>query len=317
MKLFRSGRRKIRIILPAVIILLFFVIAGGYHFIKLSYSDPVVMEVGIESEKVTEPIKYVFISDLHENSFGKENQQLYDQIRDFNPDFILIGGDLISWTSADGRPYAKDVFKNLSEISDVYFSLGNHEIEYLIMRNEIEYTNWDRDNASFRLLDKDDNGLIAAIRDAGGIVLQKTWTDIEVRGVKIRIGAAYEDMYGFDESSPSTTMQPGMYSFLTEFQDTDALKLYISHRPSSFLLGNGSSLWDIDVVMSGHEHGGQVVFPFVGGLFSRERGFFPKYTHGCFPLGNTTLIVTSGLGSDVELLPRFNNPPEIVLVTVK
>ena len=56
MKLFRSGRRKIRIILPAVIILLFFVIAGGYHFIKLSYSDPVVMEVGIESEKVTESI---------------------------------------------------------------------------------------------------------------------------------------------------------------------------------------------------------------------------------------------------------------------
>lgn len=273
-------------------------------------------EVNIESEKVANPIKYVYFADLHENIFGKNNQQFYDQISDLNPDFILIGGDLISWTTEDGRPYAKDVIKNLSEIADVYFSLGNHEIEYLINRNEIDYTNNDRNNSSFKLLDKDDNGFIATIRKAGGTVLQKTWTDIEVRETKIRIGAAYEDMYSMDEGNPSTTMQPGMFSFLTEFQDTDAMTLYMAHRPSSFLLGNGSSLWDIDVVMSGHEHGGQVVFPVLGGLFSRERGFFPKYTHGCFEMGNTTMIVTAGLGSDDELLPRFNNPPEIVFVTI-
>ena len=91
----------------------------------------------------------------------------------------------------------------------------------------------------------------------------------------------------------------------------------MTHRPYSFLHGNGSALWDIDVVMCGHEHAGQVVIPFLGGLYSRERGFFPKYTHGVFSFDETTLIVSSGIGSDVELLPRFNNPPEIVLVTIK
>ena len=185
------------------------------------------------------------------------------------------------------------------------------------MRNEIEYTNKYRDNSSFKLLDKDDSGLIATIRDAGGCVLQKTWTDIEVKGTKIRIGAAYEDMYSLDENNPGATMQPGMYSFLEGFQDTDALTIYMAHRPSSFLLGNAASLWDIDVVMSGHEHGGQVVLPLAGGLFSRERGFFPDYIHGCFLIGDTTMIVTSGLGSDNEPLPRFNNPPEMVLVTIQ
>ncbi len=288
-----------------------------FYFTQRSYKDPVVMEVNIESEKVAEPIHFLFFADLHENSFGQDNQQLYDQIRDLDPDFILIGGDLINWTTADGRPYAKDVIENLSKIADVYYSLGNHEVEYLIGRNEIDYTNKDRDNSAFKLLDKDDDSLLAVIRDSGGVVLQKTWTDINVRGTKIRIGAAYEDMFSLDEANPSITMQPGMYSFLTEFQDTDVLTLYMAHRPSSFLLKNGSTLWDIDVVMSGHEHGGQVVLPYVGGLFSRERGYFPEYTHGCFLIENTTMIVTSGLGSDNELLPRFNNPPEIVLVTVQ
>ena len=287
-----------------------------FYFTQRSYKDPVVMEVDIESEKVTEPIKFLYFADLHENSFGQENQQLYDQIRNLDPDFILIGGDLINWTTADGRPYAKDVIEKLSKIADVYYSLGNHEVEYLIGRNEIAYTNKDRDNSAFRLLDKDDDGLLAVIGDAGGVVLQKTWTDITVRGTKIRIGAAYEDMYSLDEGNPRITMQPGMYSFLKVFQDTDALTLYMAHRPSSFLLGNGSSLWDIDVVMSGHEHGGQVVLPYAGGLFSRERGYFPDYTHGCFQIENTTMIVTSGLGSDAELLPRFNNPPEMVMVTI-
>ena len=107
-----------------------------------------------------------------------------------------------------------------------------------------------------------------------------------------------------------------MYDFLTDFQNTDSLKLYMTHRPYSFLSGNGSFLWDIDVVMCGHEHAGQVILPILGALYSRERGFFPKYAHGSFDLDGTTLIVTSGIGSDNELLPRFNNPPEIVLVTI-
>ena len=317
MKSIQSKRTKGWVIILAVIILLAIGIGALYHFTKRSYIDPVVMEVSIESEKVTEPIKYLYFADLHESVYGEKNQQLYDQIHELDPDFILIGGDSINWTTSDGRPYIKEVIKKLSEISDVYYSLGNHEAEYLIMRDEIDYTNTDRDNSSFRLLEKDDDGLIANIRNSGAIVLQKGWADIEVRGTKIRIGAAYEDMYSLDEDNPSMTMQPGMYSFLTDFQDTDALTLYMAHRPSSFLRGNGSSLWDIDIVMSGHEHGGQVVIPGAGGLFSRERGFFPDYTHGTFVFGDTTMIVTSGLGSDNEPLPRFNNPPEMVLVTVQ
>lgn len=285
-------------------------------FTLRSYRDPVVTEISIESDKVTNSVRFVYIADLHENVFGERNQQLYDQIKELEPDFILIGGDIINWTSEKDE-YAIEVIGELAAISDVYFSIGNHEIEYLHARKEIEFSGWNRDNSTLTLVKTEENCFIRRIERAGATFIQKNWTDIEVNGTKLRIGGAYEGMFSLDQDNPKDTMLQGMYTFLTDFQNTDSLKLYMTHRPYSFLCGNGSSLWDIDIVMCGHEHAGQVVLPVLGGLYSRERGFFPKYTHGVFYFERTTLIVTSGIGSDVELLPRFNNPPEIVLVTVK
>ena len=285
-------------------------------FTLRSYRDPVVTEVTIESSKVTDPVRFVYIADLHENVFGENNQQLYDQLEALDPDFILIGGDLINWTSKDDE-YAVQTIGELVRISDVYYSIGNHEIEYMHARGEIDFDGEDRNSSSLTLLKTNRDGFIRRIENAGAIVLQKSWTDIEANGTKLRIGGAYEDMFSMDPDDPGNTMLQGMYSFLADFQDTDDLKLYMTHRPYSFLHGNGSSLWDIDVVLCGHEHAGQVVLPILGGLYSRERGLFPKYTHGVFGFGKTTMIVTSGIGSDNEPLPRFNNPPEIVLVTIK
>ncbi|MBQ6392081.1 MAG: metallophosphoesterase, partial [Eubacterium sp.] len=259
---------------------------------------------------------YVYIADLHENVFGENNQQFYDQIKELDPDIILIGGDIINWTS-DNDEYAIKVIGELEGIADVYYSIGNHEIEYLHARREIYFNGSDRNDSSLTLLDTDENGLIRKIEKAGATVLQKNWTDIEVKGTKVRIGAAYEGMFSLDTDNPKETMLPEMYDYLTGFQNTDSLTLYMTHRPYSFLNGNGSDLWDIDVVMCGHEHGGQVVLPLLGGFYSRERGFFPGYTHGVFSFDKTTLIVSSGIGSDFEFLPRFNNPPEIVLVTIE
>ena len=137
MKSMLSKRKKSMIVITAVIVLFITAIGIIYHYTERSYVDPIVTEVTIESDKVSAPIKYLYFADLHENRFGEDNQQLYEQIRSLDPDFILIGGDLISWTTKDASPYATDVIRNLSEIADVYFCLGNHEIEYLIRRKEI------------------------------------------------------------------------------------------------------------------------------------------------------------------------------------
>ena len=285
-------------------------------FTRRSYRDPVVTEVTIESSKVTDPVRFVFIADLHENVFGENNQQFYDLIKELDPDFILIGGDIINWTSENDE-YAVKVIGELAGLSDVYFSIGNHEIEYLNLRNEVKFNGLDRNDSALILIKTNEKGFIRRIERAGATVLQKNWIDLEINGTKLRIGGAYEGMFSLDPDNPKDTMLQGMYAFMTAFQNTDSLKLFMTHRPYGLLRGNGSSLWDIDVVMCGHEHAGQVILPVGGGLYSRERGLFPKNTHGVFDFDGTTLIVTSGMGSDDELLPRFNNPPEIVLVTIK
>jgi predicted MPP superfamily phosphohydrolase len=88
----------------------------------------------------------------------------------------------------------------------------------------------------------------------------------------------------------------------------------LAHRPDSFIFGEASVTWDIDLVVSGHLHGGQVVVPFKGGLIGGDQGWFPKYVHGLYEKDDINIFITSGLGSSRKVLPRFNNPPEIAVL---
>ena len=111
-------------------------------------------------------------------------------------------------------------------------------------------------------------------------------------------------------------MIPAIQQLLTSFCDTSSLKIMMAHRPDSFVFGDVSSVYDIDLVVSGHDHGGQVVVPFLGGLYGGDQGWFPKYIHGLYQKDLERIFVTSGLSSQKELLPRFNNLPEIAMITI-
>ncbi len=136
-----------------------------------------------------------------------------------------------------------------------------------------------------------------------------------------------------------------MMKFLLEFQDTSACKLLLCHMPVSWL--NSWSLydWDVDVVFRGHTYGGQVKIPIVGGLWAPDLGWFPGKLEGVYSTNfndwnnsrkellqyvkymkyDTTyyeehdeyypsyLALSRGLGN-THWMPRFNNPPEIVVV---
>ena len=73
----------------------------------------------------------------------------------------------------------------------------------------------------------------------------------------------------------------------------------------------------MDLVISGHDHGGQVVLPFLGGLYGGDQGWFPSYVHGIYQIGKMEIFVTSGLSSERQMLPRWNNRPEIAVLQVK
>lgn len=91
----------------------------------------------------------------------------------------------------------------------------------------------------------------------------------------------------------------------------------LSHRPELTDLFTSTS---VDLVVSGHAHGGQVRIPYLldNGLIAPNQGFFPKYTSGAHHLtGQTTLIISRGLAKESTRIPRIFNNPEIVSVTVK
>jgi predicted MPP superfamily phosphohydrolase len=73
---------------------------------------------------------------------------------------------------------------------------------------------------------------------------------------------------------------------------------------------------DIDLILSGHAHGGQVRLPFIGGLVAPNQGLFPKYSQGLYERKNTKMVVSRGLGNSIIPL-RVNNRPELVIITLK
>ena len=104
---------------------------------------------------------------------------------------------------------------------------------------------------------------------------------------------------------------------LEEYVDTDRYLIMCAHRPESFYPLESTEQWKIDLILSGHLHGGQVILPFLGGLYGGDQGWFPEYVHGMYEKGNFQMFVTSGLGSNRQKLPRFNNPPEVAVLTIR
>jgi predicted MPP superfamily phosphohydrolase len=87
----------------------------------------------------------------------------------------------------------------------------------------------------------------------------------------------------------------------------------LSHRPELFdtYLTAG-----MDLVLSGHAHGGQFRLPIIGGLVAPNQGMFPKYDAGLYTARNTNMIVSRGIGNSIVPF-RFNNRPEIILIQLQ
>lgn len=279
------------IILTIIIILLAYVLISLW----VSVSWIVTREYSIDTGKNRTPIRTVVISDLHDHEFGRNNEKLAEKIRSAQPDIILMDGDMLNAGSDDASVPA-DLIRQLTDTAPVYYALGNHEIDYM---------------------NNGHAGLTEELEEAGAVVLDKEYVDIEVNGTAVRLGGLYDYAFGMNGNNDADAAPSDIKNFLTEFQNTDRLKIMLSHRPDSFIFGDASEVWEVDVVLSGHNHGGQVVVPFKGGLYGGDQGWFPKYVHGTYEKGNFQMFVTSGLGSDRQKLPRFNNPPEIAVVTIQ
>lgn len=283
-----SKKKAKKISVFAVVGLIIFVLADVWmsiHGLSVSVFD-------LKEDKITDSVRIVQLTDLHNSEFGTDNDRLIQKVAEQTPDLILITGDLLN-SNEENTDIASTLIKKLADIAPVYFSYGNHEKSY-----ELQYG----------------VDIAALFEEAGATVLDYAYEDIEVNGQKLRIGG----IYGY--CIPARFLEtkeadPEQCAFLADFQDTDLYTILLCHMPYCWIVNDGISEWDIDCVFAGHVHGGQIRMPFIGGLWAPDQGWFPGRECGLYYAkdGNKVLILSRGLGN-TEKIPRFNNIPEIVVV---
>lgn len=242
--------------------------------------------IRVVREKVRMPegfagFKIVHISDLHNHRFGKGQRKLISLIENERPDIIAITGDLIhnEYVSA-----ALELVEKAVRVCPVYYVNGNHECIL-----------------SFR------EDFYGQLRKRGVKVLDNEYVTLRRNGDEIRLIGLSDPMSHTVAKGPRGRRKAAAITLGT-LTGGDGYKLLLSHRPEMF-----SDYLDVDLVLSGHAHAGQVRLPLVGAVITPGEGFRPHYDVGRFVSGKTTMIVSGGLGSS-NIVPRFNNRPQLVVI---
>ena len=226
------------------------------------------------------------VSDLHNAEFGKNNTELLKLLSESRSDIIVITGDLIDANHTDVG-IALGFAQESVRIAPTYYVTGNHEAA------SPQY-----------------DTLKAGLEEAGVIVLEDEAVSLERNGETITLLGLGDpdftvkgDMFGETSAMVSTKLR-------NLIDDESRYTILLSHRPELFETYTDGG---IDLVFSGHAHGGQFRLPFIGGLAAPNQGLFPQYDAGLYTDGGTSMVVSRGIGNSI--IPfRFNNRPEIVLV---
>ena len=229
------------------------------------------------------PCKIVLLSDIHDCSIDTTI------IAKEKPDLIAISGDIINSDCTD-LSIATTLLERLVLIAPTYVSMGNHEVEYEEQTGE---------------------NIAAVFKKTGAVVLDKAYIDVEINNRSIRVGG----IYGYCLPERYNHNNADEINFIREFEDTDSYKVLLDHLPYSWTHYDITQDYNIDLVLAGHTHGGQIILPFIGGLYDPEFGFFPGKVSGRFDSNDTTVIVSNGIGSANEMLPRSNKPEIVVIIS--
>ncbi len=248
----------------------------------------IVRRYTVMSDKLDAPVRLAVLADLHECDYGPEGIELLQATELQGVDAFLIVGDLFGDES--DYTYAASVLRTMAAHYPCYYVTGNHE-----------YWTGEVDR------------LIRIVEDCGVTVLnmESDLLTIGWGGIQLRICGIPDPYATVYSGAPDTAtqleqaaaqIQPGEFAIL------------LAHRPE---LIEQYAQYPFDLVVAGHAHGGQVRIPgLVNGLYAPNQGWFPAHAGGAYSVGDTTLIVSRGLGAG-NPLPRVFNRPELVIIELE
>ena len=275
-----KSRKKIVLIVALMVVLIIGWIIWGNTALMIS-------EFTIKDEKIPgsfNGFRIAQISDLHNAEFGENNEKLIELLEKCEPDIILLTGDLVDSRNTDieiGISFAEKAVM----IAPTYYVTGNHEARISEYEEFIEGIT----SAGVRVLENE------------SVMLEQSGESIIVAGVA---DPSFITDYLFGDTESVTK------EILSEMNvDNETYTILLAHRPELFDVYVESN---VDLVFSGHAHGGQFRLPFIGGVVAPNQGLFPVYDAGLYTKDTTSMIVSRGIGN--SLFPfRVNNRPELVV----
>lgn len=277
------AQKKKNIILLAVVAA---ILAGLIIWIAWGNTALELNTYTVSSAKLPEAFdgyRIVHVSDLHNAEIGKENSRLLEMLQEANPDIIAITGDLVDSRNTD-LAIALHFIREAVKIAPVYYVTGNHESRistYRELKQEMEA--------------------------AGVTILEDCTAEITLSNSTISLIGIHDPSFQTDYLFGDA--KSVVASKLVNLS-SDKFTILLSHRPELF---DTYVEYDMDVVLSGHAHGGQFRLPLIGGLVAPNQGLFPKYDSGLYREENTQMLVSRGIGN--SLFPfRIGNRPEVILI---
>lgn len=242
-------------------------------------------EYKISSDKLPEEFsgfRIVQISDLHGSRFGAENRRLVEAVIAQKPDLIALTGDLIT-TGAD-LPAVEELLRGIAGIAPAYFVCGNHE--------------W-----ASGCVDE----LTAMMERYGVRYLSNEYEPLSRGRARIIVAGAEDPNGRADMPKPDEFIAQLRQEYPEDFV------LMLGHR--NFWVQQYPAL-PVDLILSGHAHGGIVRMPFVGGLLDVQHRLGAQYEKGLYASGSYVMAVSRGLGNSI-IVPRLFNRPELVTIVLE
>lgn len=237
----------------------------------------------VASPKLTAEVRLAVVTDFHSSDNADD---VVAMVASCAPDAVLMVGDMFD-DDTQNRPTERtlSLMRQLSAQYPCYYVSGNHEA-------------WTGEM----------DALYQQTEEAGVTVLRMSSGVLTVRGQRIAL-CGIPDPYEMVFSGAQDTEEQLRQAL--EDVDSADFTVLLAHRPE--LLAKYAQ-FPLDLVVSGHAHGGQVRIPGVlNGLYAPNQGWFPKMAGGAYTQDGTTLIVSRGLAVRTRL-PRIFNRPEVVLV---
>ena len=231
----------------------------------------------IETEKVTESIRILVVSDLHSCAYGENQRELLDAVAVEAPDLVLLAGDIVDDVLPEENAWT--VLEALAERWPCCYVTGNHE--------------WWSGGAE---------RICREIEALGIHVLRGESTEISVKGNTLTVYGIDDPDSGEDQLSRLPEVTGEGYTIL------------LAHRPERI---ESYLSYPFDLIVSGHAHGGQWRLPgLVNGLYAPNQGLFPAYAGGRYDFGAQVFLVSRGLARESTRVPRLFNPPELVVADI-